>query len=110
MTAGLGAGLGRKQHVCGAVTGGVLALGLRFGHSRAEDKPGKERIYALTRTLQDRFAAIHGTVVCRDLLGCDLTTPEGQATFAAGNLSQTVCALCVQTADRLVGELYKENS
>jgi C_GCAxxG_C_C family probable redox protein len=35
MATGLGAGMGRKQEVCGAVTGGVLVLGLRHGRGSA---------------------------------------------------------------------------
>jgi C_GCAxxG_C_C family probable redox protein len=35
---GLGAGMGRKQEVCGAVTGGILVLGLRHGRGRADDR------------------------------------------------------------------------
>jgi C_GCAxxG_C_C family probable redox protein len=109
LAAGLGAGMGRKQQVCGAITGGILALGLKYGHHDAADKAGKDRIYALTSALQDRFAGVHGTVVCRDLLGCDLTTAEGQAEFTSRNLVKTVCARCVQTSHRIVNELIKEN-
>ena len=36
---GLGAGMGRKQEVCGAVTGGILVLGLRHGRGpRTKDR------------------------------------------------------------------------
>ena len=38
LATGLGAGMGRKQEVCGAVTGGILVLGLRHGRGRADDR------------------------------------------------------------------------
>ncbi len=104
-----GAGMGRKQEVCGAVTGALMALGLEAGYTEASDKAGKERVYLQARTLQDQFTAVHGSVICRDLLGVDLLTPEGQAAFGTRNLGTTVCAACVATADRLVQELIQEN-
>jgi len=109
LASGFGAGLGRKQEVCGAVSGGAMVLGLRYGHTAAADKEGKERIYALVRTLQERFAALHGTTLCRGLLGCDMLTPEGQKTMQERRLIVNVCEKCVSSADQLVQEILKEN-
>lgn len=97
--------MGRKQEVCGAVTGALLVLGLQAGYEEPTDKAGKERVYSLGRTFQDRFAAVHGSVVCRELLGVDLMTPDGQREFGTQELGTRVCQECVATADRLVREL-----
>lgn len=97
--------MGRKQEVCGAVTGALLVLGLQAGYEESDDRAGKERVYALARTFQERFALVHGSVVCRELLGVDLMTPEGQKEFGAQGLGTRVCTECVATADRLVREL-----
>ncbi len=40
---GLGAGIGRSQEVCGAVTGGILALGMKFGRGRPTTSPPRKR-------------------------------------------------------------------
>lgn len=108
VASGLGAGLGREQDVCGAVSGAILVLGLAAGYTEAADKPGKERVYAQTRELQRKFAAVHGSVLCRDPLGVDLKTAEGQAAFGNLNLTTSVCRECVATASRLTTELLKE--
>ena len=39
---GLGAGMGRKENVCGALTGGILALGLKHGRGDREDRSRTE--------------------------------------------------------------------
>ena len=109
VASGFGAGMGRKQETCGAVTGAGMVLGMKFGHTSAEDKVGKEQVYARVLALHDRFAAVHGSTNCRQLLGCDLTTPEGQKAMKDHDLMNTVCLECVGTAHDLVTEILKEN-
>jgi C_GCAxxG_C_C family probable redox protein len=103
---GLGAGMGRKQEVCGAVTGGILVLGLRHGRGSTDGRSATEQTYLKTRELMDRFAAIHGSCVCRELLqGCDLTTEEGQRRFKAADLLNEVCKPCVQTVVEILEQV-----
>ncbi|MBU0969902.1 MAG: C-GCAxxG-C-C family protein [Proteobacteria bacterium] len=95
---GLGAGMARKGEVCGAVTGGILVLGMRHGRGSKDDRSAQERTYAKTRELMDRFSEKHGTVICRNLLnGCELTTKEGQKYFMDNDLLNKVCVPCVQS-------------
>lgn len=89
---GFGGGMGRKQEVCGAVTGGILALGLMYGRGEADDKQKLEFTYAKVRELIDKFNAKHETVNCKDLLdGCELSTPEGHQRFISENLKGRCC-------------------
>ncbi len=108
VASGFGAGMGRKQEVCGAVTGGLMALGFRAGFVEGSDREGRERVYALTRDLQERFVQVHGSLRCRDLLTCDLSTAEGQKEFRERGLLDKVCKECVKTAEGLVKDLLKE--
>ncbi|MFA6472182.1 MAG: C-GCAxxG-C-C family protein, partial [Candidatus Latescibacterota bacterium] len=76
---GFGAGMGRKEEVCGAVTGGILVIGARYGRGEKDCRTATELTYTKTRELMDRFAGKHGTFICRKLLhNCELTTEEGQ--------------------------------
>jgi C_GCAxxG_C_C family probable redox protein len=89
---GFGGGMGRKQEVCGAVTGGILALGLMYGRGENEDKQKLELTYAKVRELINRFNAKYGTVNCRELLdGCDLSTTEGHQRFISEKLRARCC-------------------
>lgn len=95
---GFGAGMGRKEEVCGAVTAGILVLGMRHGRGAKDDRSATELTYLKTRELMDQFAKKHGTFICRQLLhGCDLTTDEGQKRFKENDFLNKVCAPCVQT-------------
>jgi C_GCAxxG_C_C family probable redox protein len=62
---GSGVGMGRKQEVCGAVTGGILVLGLRYGRGNTGDHLATDLTYLRTRELMDRFTAQHGSYLCR---------------------------------------------
>lgn len=103
---GFGAGMGRRQEVCGAVTGGIMALGLKYGRGENQDRAATEVTYAKTQELMRRFEAAHGTCNCRQLLGgCDLTTEEGRKAFKERDLHRLTCMPCVQTAAAIVDTL-----
>lgn len=103
---GLGAGMGRKGEVCGAVTGGILVLGLRHGRGEKEDRSATEATYAKSRQLMDEFKRRHGSVICRDLLnGCDLSTPAGQQFFNDHDYGRCICWPCVESVVRILHEM-----
>ena len=99
---GLGAGMGRMQHTCGAVTGAFLALGLKHGAATGEDKDAKEQTYRLVREFAARFKARNGSIICRELLGCDISTPEGLEEFKRKGLHTAVCAGLVRGAAEIL--------
>lgn len=106
---GLGAGIGRRQETCGAVTGGILALGLRFGRGDAQDRTATEATYAKAQELMRRFEAAHRSCNCRQLLGgCDLTTEAGRAAFKGQDLFNKICVPCVGTVCCILEDLLKE--
>jgi len=108
MACGLGAGMGRNQEVCGAVSGGILALGLRHGRGEGGDVAATEATYAKTREFMTRFSAKHGSCFCRELLGgCSLTTEEGRQRFKAEGLKARVCTPCVETSAAILEDLLR---
>lgn len=99
LASGFGAGMARNGQVCGAVTGGIIVLGTKYGRGEYDDKSATETTYLKVRALMDRFAARQGAVLCNALLhGCDLTTEEGQARFKENDLLNRTCKPCVQSA------------
>ncbi len=102
ISTGFGAGISRLQEVCGAVTGGVLAISAAKGMNNPSEKDAKEATYAAVQDFVERFRARHSTILCRDLLHCDLSTPEGRRTFEEKNLHATRCAIFVRDASAIV--------
>ena len=70
-----GGGIGRRGSLCGALTGGVIAIGLRYGTNTPRSKT-REQAYSMALEFYERFEKECGSVLCRDLIGYDLTNPE----------------------------------
>jgi len=103
---GFGAGMGRKGEVCGAVSGGVMVLGLKYGRGEKEERAQTDATYAKIRELIDRFCAKHGSCICRELLsGCNLATPEGQTYYWENQCFNGICRPCVRDAAEIVADL-----
>ena len=99
---GFGAGMGRAQEVCGAISGAIMVLGLSSGFTEADSRDKINVVYAKVRRLLDDFSAKEGTVKCRELLeGCDLATEEGQKIFKEQNLKEK-CRRCVRLCCELL--------
>jgi C_GCAxxG_C_C family probable redox protein len=96
---GFGGGMGRTGKTCGAVTGAYMVIGLKQDDLKAENTGQiKDEVYALVREFNKRFTAINGSVACKELLGCDLSTAEGVAAAREKKLFTTLCPKFVHNA------------
>lgn len=103
ISSGFGAGMGLKEEVCGAVTGGIMVLGMLYGRGNNEELPLTEKTYQKTREFMDQFEMERGSYICSKLLqGCDLTTTEGKKEFKEKDLKNKVCQKCVREAVRII--------
>ena len=100
-----GGGIARRADWCGVLTGAFLVIGLKHGRVRPEDAAARDKTYALVQELIARFTARHGEIKCRDLLGYDLSTPDGQKKADELRLHQTKCEEFVRDAAILLEEL-----
>jgi C_GCAxxG_C_C family probable redox protein len=102
-----GAGMGRSQETCGAVTGALMAIGLKYGFSRSDDQGARDAVLRETKKLLAAFRGEFGTVKCRELLGSDidLNTDEGQRLHTERNQRELICEKCVRFAASVVESL-----
>lgn len=84
-----GAGISRKGSVCGAITGGILVINLKYGRNSA--KEDKEKVYKVALEYIDEFEKEFGCIICYDLIGCDLKTSDGQKRYKDLNLFDEKC-------------------
>ncbi len=103
-----GAGMARTGQVCGAVNGALMVIGLRYAKTRAEDDDSRELSYALAQDFMDAFRERNRTLLCRELLGVDVSTPEGIAVVREKNLFQTVCPKFVRDAGEILEKILKD--
>ena len=88
----------RNAEMCGAVSGALMVLGLKYGHFESENNEQKQRAYAIAVEFTKRFKECNGSIVCRDLLGYDLTKPEDSACIKEKNLFKIVCPEMIRSA------------
>ena len=105
MAAGFGGGMGRLGETCGAVTGGIMVLGLRYGGTTAAGRAAKEKTYERVRDFIARFKAVEGSVTCRELLGCDISTDQGYQEARQRQLTTTLCPRFVRQAAEILEEM-----
>jgi C_GCAxxG_C_C family probable redox protein len=93
-----GGGMAGLGETCGAVTGALMVIGLRNGMVDAQDQPAKMKTRELAKDFIRKFEFRHGSVKCRELLGCDIGTSEGMERARNGLLFETLCPEFVRYA------------
>jgi C_GCAxxG_C_C family probable redox protein len=100
-----GGGIARRGQVCGAVSGALLVLGL----ARGSDTPaGKEAAYQMAQEFLKCFEDRHASILCRDLLGCDISTPEDFQRARQQGLFSTTCPQFVLDGVDIVQSMLAE--
>lgn len=88
----------RNGEMCGAVSGALLVLGLKYGHYEQGNTEQKSKAYSIACEYTRRFKEKNGSIVCRELLGYDLTKPEDSECIKEKNLFGTVCPAMIKSA------------
>jgi C_GCAxxG_C_C family probable redox protein len=102
-----GAGMGRQQQTCGAVTGALMALGLKYGKGINDNNEKKEQTFAMTEVLIDKFAQMHGSVNCCELLdGLNMNNSDDLERIQNEKMFETRCSKYVATAAQVVEKLF----
>lgn len=91
ISCGFGAGIARSGNICGAVSGAILVIGMKYGKATKEDNAAREKTYALVDEFLKEYTALHGSVMCPDLLGYDMSDP---AQFAEAKEKKVAARLC----------------
>jgi C_GCAxxG_C_C family probable redox protein len=104
---GFGAGVGGHGSICGALSGGVISLGLKLGRDIPEE--GKQRAYWFARELIEQFRAQFGCITCRELTECDLTTEAGHRKYSRLGLWEEKCVHYIQSVTAIVYDVLNKH-
>lgn len=99
-----GGGMASSGMVCGAVTGSLMVLGLKHGRTTIEDLPAKDKTYALSQEFMKQFRERYGSVICKDIIGCDISTPDGKEAFR-NQQKMSVCTECVRDSATILEKI-----
>jgi C_GCAxxG_C_C family probable redox protein len=104
----MGGGLARSGQTCGAVSGALVVIGLKYGRTAADDEEAKERAYRIGEEFLERFKTRAGSTVCKELLGYDVSDPEQRQLGKEKGISTTVCPGLVQKAAEILEQILQE--
>jgi len=103
VSAAFGAGISRMGETCGAVTGALMVIGFKYGQIGADDKLAKEKTYELGKEFMNKFKLHNSSLLCKELLGHDISTPEGLKAIRETDLSETCNKLITDAVELLDG-------
>ncbi len=94
-------GIAQTGNVCGALTGALMALGLKYGSTEYEN-----RVNEIAVELLNEFESLNGTTICRDLINHDLITDEDvKQAFAKGSFDN--CPKFVEDVTKIMDRLLE---
>ena len=92
--------------MCGSVSGALMVLGLKYGFSDVKERDKIDKAHSKAAEFMERFIEVKGTVVCRELLGYDISK-EIEIIREIG-LFDSVCPQMVRCAAEIVGKMMEE--
>ena len=105
---GFCSGMARTGGPCGALSGGIIGIGLALGRAQAGEPV--QAAYAAVQAFIDDFEHIFGARHCDALLGCDLGTPEGQAHFRKQGLHERCREYTARAAELAAGAIARHTA
>lgn len=90
---------------CGCVSGALMAIGLKYGHWVPHDRQTKKRLRAKAVQFEKKFIERNGSLICKNILGYDLTIPHEFKEIKEKNLFLTICAGLVCSTCEILDEM-----
>jgi len=101
-----GAGIAYMQETCGAVSGALMAIGLKYGKGENGTNEDKAFAYDLSHHFMAEFKKKHNTICCHELLnGLNMSTPEGMAKIMELDYFRIRCARYVMDAVKITEKI-----
>ena len=94
-----------KAEVCGACTGALMVLGMKYGQFDLNDTDSRAAQGAKAAQFLEEFKKRKGSYICRELLDCDISNNEGKSCARANGLFRSLCPEMVRAAAEIVAEM-----
>jgi len=105
LATGFGGGMGRLGKTCGAVSGALMVIGLKYGRDKIEDNTLKEKTYTIVQKFINKFIKLNKSISCNELLDCNINTLDGLNSAKEKNLFSTLCPDFVRTSAEIIEKL-----
>jgi len=100
-----GGGMGHIGEVCGAVTGGLMVIGLKHGKYKDDMPLPAEKTYKIVKEYIDKFKMEFGSINCTELLKYDLSKENELIEARKSGIFKTLCPLLVKRSTEIIEEI-----
>ncbi|HSO86913.1 MAG TPA: C-GCAxxG-C-C family protein [Draconibacterium sp.] len=104
IASGFGSGMNCAE-TCGAVTGAYMVIGLKHGHATS-NPDHKAKTKMLIRQFNEKFKQTHGSLICKQLTGFDISTPEGSTAASEAGVFQSKCPVFIKTSCNILEDEF----
>ena len=104
IASGFGGGMARAE-TCGAVTAAYMVIGMKYGHTNS-DLLAKDKTKQMIKKFNELFLAKHGSLKCKELIGYDISTPDGQVKAKEKDAFREFCPHFVGSACDILEEEF----
>jgi C_GCAxxG_C_C family probable redox protein len=104
ISAGFAAGM-RLGELCGAASGAIMVLGMALCGEECATREGRAAVAASVDTFAVRFRERIGALDCPDIIGCDMSTPEGREVAQQKGLFASRCLPAVRAAAEILEDM-----
>jgi C_GCAxxG_C_C family probable redox protein len=105
VAAAFGGGMGHMGKTCGAVTGAIMVLGLRYGMTVNDGTQSNNTSYDKVQEFANKFRAKHGSITCLKLLGAGYESRKELLEAIDKGIPQKICPGLVYDAAAIVEAL-----
>lgn len=105
-----GSGISYLQETCGAVTGALMVIGLKYGKGENGTNEDKAHAYDMAQHFLTEFKQKNKTLCCRELLdGINIGTPEGMARMMELDYFRIRCIRFIREAVQIAEEIISKD-
>lgn len=90
---------------CGCVTGALMAIGLKYGHSELGDEEAKAEMMGVLKEFTDAFTEENGSLICKELIKYDVSIPEEMAAAFESGIMMELCPKLAVSACEILDDL-----
>jgi len=105
LSCGFGGGMAHTGNTCGAITGALMVIGMKYGRTEVGDLAAKEKTYTLANAFITEFLRREHATGCTDLIGLDLSDPKNIITARENGLFRSKCMRYVRDAAEILEKL-----
>jgi C_GCAxxG_C_C family probable redox protein len=108
LASGFGGGIGHKGSLCGALTGAVMAIGMKVGRTDPKDRKTLQKVYDKCQGFWSQFEKEFGNINCYNIIGIHLDNEEERQRWLAAGGRGKCGDLVEKTAHMLCDLLYED--